>query len=101
MQRTYGVPFSRAGLAGLMAALVLLWLPGTSIAGGASDTSSASTASSGLLQYGAGYGKANGAPPCASFSARCGGWAGSPARWTGCTARGQRPQSTAFKQPRG
>ena len=41
MRRTYGVPFSRAGLAGLMAALVLLCLPGTSIAGGASDTSSA------------------------------------------------------------
>ena len=63
MRRTYPVPFSRAGLAGLMAALVLLWLPGTSIAGGASDTSSASKASSNLLQYGAGYGKANGAPP--------------------------------------
>jgi peptidoglycan hydrolase-like protein with peptidoglycan-binding domain/DNA invertase Pin-like site-specific DNA recombinase len=62
MRRTYGVPFSRAGLAGLTAALVLLCLPGTSIAGGASDTSSASTASSGLLQYGAGYGKADGAP---------------------------------------
>jgi peptidoglycan hydrolase-like protein with peptidoglycan-binding domain/DNA invertase Pin-like site-specific DNA recombinase len=63
MRRTYCVPFSRAGLAGLMAALVLLCLPGTSIAGGASDTSSASKASSTLLQYGAGYGKAEGAPP--------------------------------------
>ena len=63
MRRTYRVPFSRAGLAGLMAALVLLCLPGTSIAGGASDTSSASKASSTLLQYGAGYGKADGAPP--------------------------------------
>jgi peptidoglycan hydrolase-like protein with peptidoglycan-binding domain/DNA invertase Pin-like site-specific DNA recombinase len=61
MRRTYGVPFSRAGLAGLMAALVLLCLPGTSIAGGASDTSSAPNAASGLLQYGAGYGKADGA----------------------------------------
>jgi peptidoglycan hydrolase-like protein with peptidoglycan-binding domain/DNA invertase Pin-like site-specific DNA recombinase len=61
MRRTYGVPFSRAGLAGLMAALVLLCLPGTSIAGGASDTSSAPDAASGLLQYGAGYGKADGA----------------------------------------
>ena len=60
MRRTYGVPFSRAGLAGLMAALVLLCLPGTSIAGGASDTSSAPDAASGLLQYGAGYGKADG-----------------------------------------
>jgi peptidoglycan hydrolase-like protein with peptidoglycan-binding domain/DNA invertase Pin-like site-specific DNA recombinase len=44
-----------------MAALVLLCLPGTSIAGGASDTSSAPNAASSLLQYGAGYGKADGA----------------------------------------
>jgi peptidoglycan hydrolase-like protein with peptidoglycan-binding domain len=44
-----------------MAALVLLCLPGTSIAGGASDKSSAPSAS--LLAYGAGYGKADGAPP--------------------------------------
>ncbi len=50
MRRTYDVPFSRAGLAGLLAALVLLCLPGTSIA------------AAGLLQYGAGYGKAEGAP---------------------------------------
>ena len=62
MRRTYRVPFSRAGLVGLMAALVLLCLPGTSIAGGASDTSSASQARQALLQYGAGYGKADGAP---------------------------------------
>ncbi len=61
MRRTYRVPFSRAGLVGLMAALVLLCLPGTSIAGGASDTSSASQARQTLLQYGAGYGKADGA----------------------------------------
>ena len=61
MRRTYFVPFSRAGLAGLMAALVLLCLPGTSIAGGASDTSSASQAGQTRLQYGVGYGKANGA----------------------------------------
>jgi peptidoglycan hydrolase-like protein with peptidoglycan-binding domain/DNA invertase Pin-like site-specific DNA recombinase len=59
MRRTYQVPFSRAGLAGLLAALVLLCLPGTSIAGGASNTSSA--LGSGLLQYGAGYGKPKGA----------------------------------------
>jgi peptidoglycan hydrolase-like protein with peptidoglycan-binding domain/DNA invertase Pin-like site-specific DNA recombinase len=42
-----------------MATLVLLCLPGTSIAGGASDTSKAGSS---LLQYGAGYGKADGAP---------------------------------------
>jgi peptidoglycan hydrolase-like protein with peptidoglycan-binding domain/DNA invertase Pin-like site-specific DNA recombinase len=59
MRRTYEVPFRRAGLAGLVAALVLLCLPGTSIAGGASNTSSAD----GLLQYGAGYGKPTGATP--------------------------------------
>src|SRR3954453_14524240 len=59
MRRTYDVPFSRAGLAGLLAALVLLCLPGTSIAGGASNTSS--TLGSGLLHYGAGYGKPEGA----------------------------------------
>src|SRR5215216_738350 len=63
MRRTYRVPFSRAGLAGLMAALVLLCLPGTSIAGGASDTSLAPQSGSSLLRYGAGYGKANGEPP--------------------------------------
>ena len=51
MRRTYEVPFSRAGLAGLVAALVLLCLPGTSIASGP-----------GLLGYGAGYGTPNGAP---------------------------------------
>jgi peptidoglycan hydrolase-like protein with peptidoglycan-binding domain/DNA invertase Pin-like site-specific DNA recombinase len=50
MRRTYDVPFSRAGLAGLLAALVLLCLPGTSIA------------AAGLLQYGDGYGQAEGAP---------------------------------------
>jgi peptidoglycan hydrolase-like protein with peptidoglycan-binding domain/DNA invertase Pin-like site-specific DNA recombinase len=50
-------------LAGLVAALILLCLPGTSIAGGASDTTTALKAGSGLLQYGAGYGKADGASP--------------------------------------
>ena len=63
MRRTYDVPFGRAGLVGLLAALVLLCLPGTSIAGGASDTSSASRSASSLLQYGDGYGAASGAPP--------------------------------------
>jgi hypothetical protein len=61
MRRTYQVPFSRAGLAGLLAALILLCLPGTSIAGGASNTSS--DLGSSLLQYGAGYGKPKGATP--------------------------------------
>jgi peptidoglycan hydrolase-like protein with peptidoglycan-binding domain len=45
-----------------MATLVLLCLPGTSIAGGASDTSSTPDATS-LLRYGAGYGEAEGGPP--------------------------------------
>jgi peptidoglycan hydrolase-like protein with peptidoglycan-binding domain/DNA invertase Pin-like site-specific DNA recombinase len=61
MRRTYQVPFGRAGLAGLLAALTLLCLPGTSIAGGASESSADLTASSRLLQYGDGYGKADGA----------------------------------------
>jgi peptidoglycan hydrolase-like protein with peptidoglycan-binding domain/DNA invertase Pin-like site-specific DNA recombinase len=61
MRRTYQVPFSRAGLAGLVAALILLCLPGTSIAGGTSNTSPA--LGSGLLQYGAGYGKPKGTTP--------------------------------------
>src|SRR3954471_9382976 len=57
MQRTYRVPRARAGLVGLVAVLVLLALPGTSIAGGVSDsTRSGSVAGSGLLQRGAGYG---------------------------------------------
>jgi hypothetical protein len=51
MRRTYEVPFRGAGLAGLVAALVLLCLPGTSIASGSS-----------LLGYGAGYGTPQGAP---------------------------------------
>lgn len=59
MRRTYRVPFSRAGLAGLLAALILLCLPGTSIAGGAS--SSSTTSGESLLQYGAGYDKPQGA----------------------------------------
>ena len=69
MRGTYRVPFGRAGLVGLVAALVLLCLPGTSIAGGASDTSSASKAGQTLLHYGAGYGKAEGAPQVRSDSA--------------------------------
>jgi peptidoglycan hydrolase-like protein with peptidoglycan-binding domain/DNA invertase Pin-like site-specific DNA recombinase len=56
MQRTYGVPLARAGLVALVATLVLLALPGTSIAGGASEsTRVASEATAGLLQLGAGY----------------------------------------------
>ena len=78
MRRTYLVPFSRAGLAGLVAALVLLCLPGTSIAGGASNTSRA--LGSGLLQYGAGYGKPTGAPPGARRPAQLRRRAGSLAR---------------------
>ena len=62
MQRTHCVPFSRVGLAGLLAALVLLCLPGTSIAGGAPDTTPALKDGSGLLLHGAGYGTSDGAP---------------------------------------
>jgi peptidoglycan hydrolase-like protein with peptidoglycan-binding domain/DNA invertase Pin-like site-specific DNA recombinase len=63
MQRTYDVPAMRAGLVALAAMLVLLALPGTSIAGGASQsTRSSSDATGGLLQLGAGYGGDGEAP---------------------------------------
>jgi peptidoglycan hydrolase-like protein with peptidoglycan-binding domain/DNA invertase Pin-like site-specific DNA recombinase len=59
MQRTYDVPLR----AGLVAMLVLLALPGTSIAGGASESPrNTSEADVGLLQLGAGYARAAGAP---------------------------------------
>src|ERR687894_1620794 len=57
MQRTYDVLAGRAGLVAAMATLLLLALPGTSIAGGTSQsTQSSSDATAGLLQQGAGYG---------------------------------------------
>jgi peptidoglycan hydrolase-like protein with peptidoglycan-binding domain/DNA invertase Pin-like site-specific DNA recombinase len=56
MQRTYHVPAVRAGLVAITATLLLLALPGTSIAGGSSQsTRSSSDATAGLLQRGAGY----------------------------------------------
>src|ERR687895_1218987 len=56
MRRTYDVPAVRAGLVAIGAALLLLALPGTSIAGGSSQsTRSSSDATAGLLQLGAGY----------------------------------------------
>src|SRR5918999_3624153 len=62
MQRTYDVPAVRAGLVALVATLLLLALPGTSIAGGSSQsTRPASEANAGLLQLGAGYAQAGGA----------------------------------------
>jgi peptidoglycan hydrolase-like protein with peptidoglycan-binding domain/DNA invertase Pin-like site-specific DNA recombinase len=60
MRRTNGVPLARAGLGGLMVALLLLGLPGTSIAGGASESSrGAATFDGAPLQLGAGYGAAD------------------------------------------
>ena len=62
MQRTYDVPAVRAGLVALVATLLLFALPGTSIAGGASQsTRSSSEANARLLQLGAGYAAAGGA----------------------------------------
>ena len=86
MRRTYDVPFRRAGLAGLVAALILLCLPGTSIAGGAPDTTPALKDGSGLLHNGAGYGSPRERRSCAPCSASCTGSAGSRVPWTGCTA---------------
>jgi peptidoglycan hydrolase-like protein with peptidoglycan-binding domain/DNA invertase Pin-like site-specific DNA recombinase len=63
MQRTYDVPAVRAGVVATVAMLLLLALPGTSIAGGASQsTRSPSEATAGLLQLGAGYAAAGEAP---------------------------------------
>jgi peptidoglycan hydrolase-like protein with peptidoglycan-binding domain/DNA invertase Pin-like site-specific DNA recombinase len=60
MQRKYDVLVAQAGLVAL---LVLLALPSTSIAGGASEpTRNAKPAASGLLQLGAGYATAGEAP---------------------------------------
>lgn len=56
MQRTYDVPAVRAAVVALTATLLLLALPGTSIAGGSSQSArSSSDATAGLLQHGAGY----------------------------------------------
>src|SRR5918999_3020707 len=63
MQRTYDVLAGRAGLVAATATLLLLALPGTSIAGGTSQsTRSSSDATAGLLQQGAGYGGDGQAP---------------------------------------
>jgi peptidoglycan hydrolase-like protein with peptidoglycan-binding domain/DNA invertase Pin-like site-specific DNA recombinase len=63
MQRTYDVPVRRVGLVALVVTLLLLALPSTSIAGDASQsTRSASHATAGLLQFGAGYAAGGEAP---------------------------------------
>src|SRR5215211_769030 len=57
MQRTYRVPLARTGWVALVALLVLLACPGTSIAGGASESNGpAGQRITALLQQGAGYG---------------------------------------------
>jgi peptidoglycan hydrolase-like protein with peptidoglycan-binding domain/DNA invertase Pin-like site-specific DNA recombinase len=61
MQRTYDVPLVRAGLVATVVTLLLLALPGTSIAGGAPKPTP-SEATAGLLQFGAGYGAPGEAP---------------------------------------
>jgi peptidoglycan hydrolase-like protein with peptidoglycan-binding domain/DNA invertase Pin-like site-specific DNA recombinase len=59
MQRTYRVPLTRAGLMALSAIALLLAHPGTSIAGGKSEsTRGAATLGGTPLQLGAGYGAA-------------------------------------------
>ena len=72
MRRTYEVPCMRAGLVALVATLVLLAMPGASIAGGASkSTRTAPDAAAGLLQLGAGYATATAeAPPVRALQLR-------------------------------
>jgi peptidoglycan hydrolase-like protein with peptidoglycan-binding domain/DNA invertase Pin-like site-specific DNA recombinase len=55
MQRTYRVPLARAELVGLMAIAVLLACPGTSIAGGPSESNRPAAGTGTVLQRGAGY----------------------------------------------
>jgi peptidoglycan hydrolase-like protein with peptidoglycan-binding domain/DNA invertase Pin-like site-specific DNA recombinase len=64
MQRTYDVPAGWAGLVAIAAALLLLAVPGASIASGASQSarSSSDTAAAGPLQQGAGYAAGGEAP---------------------------------------
>jgi len=57
MQRTYRVPLARTGWVALLALLVLFACPGTSIAGGTSESNGpAGQRITALLEHGAGYG---------------------------------------------
>jgi peptidoglycan hydrolase-like protein with peptidoglycan-binding domain len=57
MQRTYRVPLTRIGLVALVGVLVLFAFPGTSIAGGGSESTKPSEQSqAALLERGSGYG---------------------------------------------
>src|SRR5918999_3204285 len=68
MQGTYDVPLVRAGV---LAMVVLLALPGTSIAGSASEpTRAPSEAHASLLQLGAGYAAAGEAPSVRALQRR-------------------------------
>jgi peptidoglycan hydrolase-like protein with peptidoglycan-binding domain len=71
MQRTYHVPAGWAGLVAIVATLVLLALPGTSIAGGTSQSArSSSEPTAGLLQLGAGYAGGGEAPQVRALQRR-------------------------------
>jgi DNA invertase Pin-like site-specific DNA recombinase/peptidoglycan hydrolase-like protein with peptidoglycan-binding domain len=61
MRRTYGVPLARAGIGALLVTLILLGCPGTSLAGGASESTPVAAAFGGApLHLGAGFGTAGG-----------------------------------------
>jgi peptidoglycan hydrolase-like protein with peptidoglycan-binding domain/DNA invertase Pin-like site-specific DNA recombinase len=61
MRRTYGVPLARAGIGGLLVTLILLACPGTSLAGGASESTRVTAAFDGAaLHLGAGFDAAGG-----------------------------------------
>jgi peptidoglycan hydrolase-like protein with peptidoglycan-binding domain len=71
MQRTCFVPGARAGAAGLLAALILLCLPGaTALAGTAAQGAEAPTAGTHLLTTGTGYAQPRGSAPVRELQTR-------------------------------
>jgi peptidoglycan hydrolase-like protein with peptidoglycan-binding domain len=70
MRQTTWVPGSRAGAAGLVAALALLALPGTTIAGGSAAAAAPSAAPSAPLSRGVGFERPGGAAPVRELQRR-------------------------------
>jgi hypothetical protein len=99
MQRTYEVPLAKAGLVALAATLVLLALPGTSIAGGASEsTRVASEATAGLLQIGAGFAGAGEALRVRALQRKLRALGWQPGRVDGLSARARNVRLSASRR---